>query len=198
MIFEDAHWIDPTAWKCSAGRWTGSDPAGAADRDVPPGVRPAVARPPACDDPDLQSAEEREIEPHYRASLGISGLPTNIRQEIVERTDGIPLFVEEITKAVLEAKSQGAAGARGCGGSVTGPGGTRKLTCLADGAARPPRPGQGGGADRRGDRPGLLLCASFAPARNGGEAALRSTVSVGRFAVPEGLPPNPTTSSSMH
>ena len=27
--------------------------------------------------------------------------------EIVERTDGIPLFVEEMTKAVLEAESEG-------------------------------------------------------------------------------------------
>jgi predicted ATPase len=29
--------------------------------------------------------------------------------EIVERTDGIPLFVEEMTKAVLEAEGEGAA-----------------------------------------------------------------------------------------
>ena len=29
--------------------------------------------------------------------------------EIVERTDGIPLFVEEMTKAVLEAESEGEA-----------------------------------------------------------------------------------------
>ena len=27
--------------------------------------------------------------------------------EIVQRTDGIPLFVEEMTKAVLEAESEG-------------------------------------------------------------------------------------------
>ena len=32
----------------------------------------------------------------------------NIRQDIIERTDGIPLFVEEMTKAVLEAESEGA------------------------------------------------------------------------------------------
>ena len=31
------------------------------------------------------------------------------RQDIVERTDGIPLFVEEMTKAVLEAESEGEA-----------------------------------------------------------------------------------------
>jgi tetratricopeptide (TPR) repeat protein len=34
---------------------------------------------------------------------GKNGLPENITAEIVERTDGIPLFVEELTKAVLEA-----------------------------------------------------------------------------------------------
>ena len=38
-----------------------------------------------------------------------SSLPANIRQDIIERTDGIPLFVEEMTKAVLEAGSEGAA-----------------------------------------------------------------------------------------
>ena len=32
-----------------------------------------------------------------------------MRQDIIERTDGIPLFVEEMTKAVLEAESEGAA-----------------------------------------------------------------------------------------
>jgi predicted ATPase len=32
-----------------------------------------------------------------------------MRQDIIERTDGIPLFVEEMTKAVLEARSEGEA-----------------------------------------------------------------------------------------
>jgi predicted ATPase len=36
-------------------------------------------------------------------------LPANIQQDIIERTDGVPLFVEEITKAVLEAKDDEAA-----------------------------------------------------------------------------------------
>ena len=40
---------------------------------------------------------------------GNKPLPANIRQEIIERTDGIPLFVEEMTKAVLEAEGQSAA-----------------------------------------------------------------------------------------
>ena len=33
-------------------------------------------------------------------------LPAGIRQDILERTDGIPLFVEEMTKAVLEAEGE--------------------------------------------------------------------------------------------
>ena len=38
--------------------------------------------------------------------VGNKPLPANIRQDIIERTDGIPLFVEEMTKAVLEAESE--------------------------------------------------------------------------------------------
>jgi predicted ATPase len=32
-----------------------------------------------------------------------NALPDDIVEEIIERTDGIPLFVEELTKAVVEA-----------------------------------------------------------------------------------------------
>jgi hypothetical protein len=38
--------------------------------------------------------------------LGNKQLPANIRRDIVERTDGIPLFVEEMTKAVLEVEGE--------------------------------------------------------------------------------------------
>jgi hypothetical protein len=40
------------------------------------------------------------------AVTGNKPLPARIRQDIVERTDGIPLFIEEMTKAVLEAGGQ--------------------------------------------------------------------------------------------
>jgi predicted ATPase len=39
---------------------------------------------------------------------GNKSLPEKLKQDIIERTDGIPLFVEEMTKAVLEA-GEGAA-----------------------------------------------------------------------------------------
>ena len=41
--------------------------------------------------------------------FGNKKLPADVLAEIVERSDGIPLFVEEMTKAVLEAESEGAA-----------------------------------------------------------------------------------------
>ena len=74
--------------------------------------------------------------------------------------------------AVRRGDDQGGAGGRWrtqsawqrCGGSAPGIGGSRHLACVADGAARPARPRQGGGADRGGDRPGVLPC----PARCGG------------------------------
>jgi predicted ATPase len=41
--------------------------------------------------------------------VGNKLVPASVRKDIIERTDGIPLFVEEMTKAVLEAGSEGAA-----------------------------------------------------------------------------------------
>jgi Predicted ATPase len=41
--------------------------------------------------------------------IGNRPLSLEVRQDIIERTDGVPLFVEEITKAVLEAENEGAA-----------------------------------------------------------------------------------------
>jgi predicted ATPase len=52
---------------------------------------------------------ERDIGAMIDAVIGNKPLPANIRQDIIERTDGVPLFVEEMTKAVLEAGSEDAA-----------------------------------------------------------------------------------------
>jgi predicted ATPase len=52
---------------------------------------------------------EREIAAMIDRVIGNQPLPTSIRQDIIERTDGIPLFIEEMTKAVLEADGEQAA-----------------------------------------------------------------------------------------
>jgi predicted ATPase len=53
----------------------------------------------------LNRLGERDIASMIDRVVGNKMLPPSIRQDIIERTDGIPLFVEEMTKAVLEADS---------------------------------------------------------------------------------------------
>ena len=57
----------------------------------------------------LNRLTRREVDAMIDRVAGNKPMPTNIRKEIIERTDGIPLFVEEMTKAVLEAETQSAA-----------------------------------------------------------------------------------------
>ena len=66
--------------------------------------------------------------------------PTSVVAEIVERTDGVPLFVEELTKAVLEAgapRADGTARREPAAAALRDPDHAARL---ADGAARPARP----------------------------------------------------------
>jgi predicted ATPase len=56
----------------------------------------------------LNRLGERDAAAIIAHLVGNEGLlAADVIAEIVERTDGIPLFVEEMTKAVLEAKSEG-------------------------------------------------------------------------------------------
>ena len=92
-----------------------------------------------------------------RSVAGIRTLPSEIVDEITERTDGVPLFVEELTKAVLEAGGAEVVRVRlHC--SAAGTCGAAYFARVADGTARPYRPGwERSGASRRGHRSGVLL-----------------------------------------
>ena len=57
----------------------------------------------------LNRLGEREAAAIVARLVGNKELPADVMAEIVERTDGIPLFVEEMTKAVLEAEGEGEA-----------------------------------------------------------------------------------------
>jgi len=67
----------------------------------------------------LNRLGERETAAVIAHLVGNKELPADVMAEIVERTDGIPLFVEEMTKAVLEAESEGEA--RRTAGAVPSP-----------------------------------------------------------------------------
>ena len=52
---------------------------------------------------------QHDIEAMIGRVVGNKLIPEGVRKDIIERTDGIPLFVEEMTKAVLETESEGEA-----------------------------------------------------------------------------------------
>ena len=110
MIFEDAHWTDPTSLE-AFGRTV--------DRIKTLPVLLIVTFRPEFNPPwvgqsrvtsvTLNRLGDREAAAIIVRLVGNKDLPADVMAEIVERTDGIPLFVEEMTKAVLEAEGEGEA-----------------------------------------------------------------------------------------
>ena len=110
MIVEDAHWVDPTSLEVF-GRTV--------DQIKTLPVLLIVTFRPEFNAPwagrshvtslALNRLGEREAAAIIARIVGNKELPADVMAEIVERTDGIPLFVEEMTKAVLEAESEGEA-----------------------------------------------------------------------------------------
>jgi class 3 adenylate cyclase/predicted ATPase len=110
MIFEDAHWTDPTSLEAFGRIVDGI-------KTLP--VLLIVTFRPEFNAPwvgqshvtslTLNRLGERDAAAIIARLAVNKALPADVLAEIVERTDGIPLFVEEMTKAVLEAESEGAA-----------------------------------------------------------------------------------------
>jgi class 3 adenylate cyclase len=110
MIFEDAHWVDPTSLE-ALGRTVDrikNLPALLIVTFRPEFTAPWVGQSHVMS-LTLNRLGEREAAAIIACLAGNKTLPADVLAEIVERTDGIPLFVEEMTKAVLEAESEGAA-----------------------------------------------------------------------------------------
>jgi class 3 adenylate cyclase/predicted ATPase len=107
MIFEDAHWTDPTSLEL-LGRVV----------DLVATLRLLLIvtfrlefDPPWLGQPHVTAMTinrltQRDVSTMVDRVAGNKLLLGSIRQDIIDRTDGIPLFVEETTKAVLEAQSE--------------------------------------------------------------------------------------------
>ena len=110
MIFEDAHWTDPTSLEVLGlvVERIQALPALLIVTFRPEFEPPWIGRPHVTS-LTINRLAQREIDSLIDRVVGDRTLPAGIRQDIIERTDGIPLFVEEITKAVLEAESEGEA-----------------------------------------------------------------------------------------
>ena len=110
MIFEDAHWSDPSSLEL-LGRTL--------DRIATLPVLLIVTFRPEFEPPwigrpyvttlTINRLGNREVSAMIDRMIGNNPLLASIRQDIVARTDGIPLFVEEMTKAVVEAGNEGEA-----------------------------------------------------------------------------------------
>jgi predicted ATPase/class 3 adenylate cyclase len=110
MIFEDAHWADPTSLEVFSR---------CVDQIATLRVLLIVTFRPEFEPPwigrphvtavTLNRLAQREVGAIIDRVVGNEPLPARIRQDIIERSDGVPLFIEEMTKAVLEAGTEGAA-----------------------------------------------------------------------------------------
>jgi len=105
MIFEDLHWIDPTSRELldlTVEKITGLPVlliATYRPEFQPPWVGGSQVTVIALN--RLGRNEGARLVHQLAGNLG--ALPPDVVDEIVERTDGVPLFVEELTKAVVEA-----------------------------------------------------------------------------------------------
>ena len=110
MIFEDAHWADPSSLEVLS-QVVDSIQSTRALLFVT--YRPEFAAPwvgrPHVTALSINRLTRRDVEALIGRVAGNNLLPSGIREDIVERADGVPLFVEEMTKAVLEAGGEGAA-----------------------------------------------------------------------------------------
>jgi predicted ATPase/class 3 adenylate cyclase len=104
MVFEDAHWIDPTSRD-----WLDL----AVERVRSLRVLLVVTfrpdfQPPWIGQPQVTMLALNRLDRRDRTALvkqiaGGKPLPAEVVDQIADRTDGIPLFVEEFTKSVLES-----------------------------------------------------------------------------------------------
>jgi class 3 adenylate cyclase/predicted ATPase len=104
MVFEDAHWIDPTSRELL-------DLTVERVCTLPvllivtfrPEFQPPWTGQPQVSTLTLNRLDRRDRTALVRQIAGTKALPNEVIDLIVERTDGVPLFVEELTKSVLES-----------------------------------------------------------------------------------------------
>ena len=123
--------------------------------------------------------------------------PTSVLDAVIAKTDGVPLFVEELTKALLELRLLRLEGdAYVIAGTLPPMAVPVTLQELAHGQAGPSGAGARGGSDRRSDWAGVLLRAT-----GGGQLAAGSRVADGAQAAGQcraGVPTRCTTGGELH
>src|SRR6516165_10226021 len=104
LLFEDAHWADATSLELldlMADR-LGHLPILAIITSRP-GFEPAWAGLHNVTNLALGRLDRPQVQAMVEQVTGGRRLPTEVTGQIIDKTDGIPLFVEELTKTVLES-----------------------------------------------------------------------------------------------
>jgi predicted ATPase/class 3 adenylate cyclase len=107
MLFDDLHWIDPSSRELL-------DRMMERVADWPvlllamfrPEFQPPWTGQPHVTMLTLARLDRGATATMVKSVAGDATLPSEIMEEITERTDGVPLFVEELTRAVLESGTQ--------------------------------------------------------------------------------------------
>ena len=103
-VVEDMHWIDPTTLELIEASL---DPASSARIMILATARPTFEHGfgghPIVTRLTLNRLGRRQVDEIATQLGGGKRLPASLLSKIVERTDGVPLFVEELTKTVLES-----------------------------------------------------------------------------------------------
>ena len=110
MIFEDLQWVDPTSLEVldRAVDRIKTLPVLLIVTYRPEGEARWVGRPHVTV-MTLNRLGKPEIAAMIDSVTGNRSVAESVKQDIIERTDGIPLFIEEMTKAALEAGEEDAA-----------------------------------------------------------------------------------------
>src|SRR5262249_30095453 len=104
LVFEDVHWSDPTTREL-LDRLIDRVPTIRALATIT--FRPEFT-PTWIGRPHVTLMSLNRLSPRQRAAVitGVTGgkaLPKEIADQIIDRTDGVPLFIEELTKSVVES-----------------------------------------------------------------------------------------------
>jgi class 3 adenylate cyclase/predicted ATPase len=108
IVFEDVHWCDPTTLEFLNRTVTAIASLRVfAIVTCRPEFRSPWAGQSHVASEKLDRLDDQEARTIAAQLVGESALPANVLAAITARADGNPLFVEEITKAVIEAENEG-------------------------------------------------------------------------------------------
>ncbi len=110
LVCEDVHWFDPTTVDLMAELLAGHPPNGLltvithrSDHPLPwPAIDGAVAL-------ALGGLRAAEVDRVVAQLCGGRQLPADLQRQIADRTDGVPLFVEEMTEMLLDVSADAVA-----------------------------------------------------------------------------------------